>query len=58
MNQMTNQIIDCNGKYEVHAGAKGGYAVVNSETGEVRCSFATEREAVKVATKLNSEAAE
>lgn len=55
---MNEQIIDCNGKYEVHAGAKGGYAVVNSETGEVRCSFPTEREAVKVATNLNNEAAE
>ncbi len=55
---MHDQIIDCNGKYEVHAGANGGWAVVNSETGEARCSFSTQREAVRVATKLNSESAE
>ena len=46
------------GKYEVHAGAKGGYAVVNSETGDVYGSYSTQREAVKIATRLNGESAE
>lgn len=55
---MQEQIVDCNGIYEVHAGVNGGWAVVNSTTGEVRCSFATQSEAVRVATELNSEAAE
>lgn len=54
---MSNEvIINCGGKYEVHAGARGGWAVVNSETGEVRCSFATQREAVRVATELIADA--
>lgn len=55
---MADDIITLDGKYEVHAGAKGGYAVVNSETGDVRCSFATQAEAVREAKKLNAEAAE
>lgn len=55
---MQDQIIDCDGKYEVHAGASGGWSVVNSETGDVRCSFATQREAVKVATELNGDSDE
>ena len=48
-------IIDCGGKYEVHPGAKGGWCVVNSETGEVRSSFANKWDAVKVATDLNDD---
>jgi len=55
---MQEQIIDCNGKYEVHPGAKGGYCVVNSETGDVYGSYSTQREAVKIATRLNGESAE
>jgi hypothetical protein len=53
---MENDIIDCGGKYEVHPGASGGYAVVNGETGTVRCEFAGQEEAVKLAERLNYEA--
>lgn len=49
----TNEIIDCGGKYEVHPGAKGGWCVVNGETGQVRCSYADRDEAVKEAESLN-----
>lgn len=48
------QIIDCGGIYEVHPAAKGGYAVVNSNTGEVVHSTADKREAVKLAKECNA----
>lgn len=51
----TDEIIDCGGKYEVHPKLQGGWAVVNSDTGEVRCEFAEQSEAVNVATELNDE---
>jgi len=47
------QIIDCGGIYEVHPAAKGGYAVVNSSTGEVVHSTESKREAVKMAKECN-----
>ena len=50
---MTTDIIDCGGIYEVHPGASGGWAVVNSETGSVRCSFSEQSEAVREARELN-----
>lgn len=51
---MEADIIDCGGKYEVHPGAKGGWCVVNSETGQVRSSFADKTEAVALAESLNA----
>lgn len=51
---MTNDIIDCGGKYEVHPGSEGGYAVVNSQTGDVRCEFSSQSEAVREAKRLNA----
>jgi hypothetical protein len=47
-------IIDCDGAYEVHPASRGGYAVVNSETGDVRCSFTSCDEAVALARSLNT----
>lgn len=51
-----SDIIDCGGKYEVHPKLRGGWAVVNGETGTVRCEFAGKDEAVRVAEELNDEA--
>lgn len=53
--QEQNEIIDCGGKYEVHPMVNGGYGVVNSESGDVRCTFAGQREAVAEAKRLNAE---
>lgn len=50
-----HDIIDCGGKYEVHPGARGGWSVVNGETGMVRCSMPDQIEAVRLAESLNSE---
>ena len=50
---MTNDIIYCGGKYEVHPMVNGGYGVVNSESGDVRCTFASQAEAVSEAKRLN-----
>lgn len=50
----TEQIIDCGGIYEVHPAVSGGYAVVNSNTGEVVSNASSKREAIKVATECNA----
>ena len=46
-------IIDCGGKYEVHPLPGSGWAVVNGDTGGVRCSYADQESAVKEAKRLN-----
>ncbi len=52
---MTDEIIDCGGRYEVHPKVSGGWAVVNSDSGDVRSSFADKGEAVALAKRLNAE---
>jgi hypothetical protein len=52
---MTSDIIYCGGRYEVHRMPEGGYGVVNSDLGDVRCEFAEQAEAIKEAMRLNSE---
>ena len=47
-------IIYCDGPYEVHPATNGGWAVVNSVSGDIRCSFAARRDAVREATTLNA----
>lgn len=48
-------IIYCDGIYEVHPLQSGGWAVVNSGSGEVRSHHQSQAEAVKIATELNEE---
>lgn len=48
-------IIDCDGIFEVHPGAKGGWSVVNSQKGNVRCSFSDLEHAIDEACKLKDE---
>ena len=48
-------IVDCGGKYEVHPGASGGWAVVNGEAGSVRCEFRDRDKAIGCAEALNAE---
>lgn len=50
---MCNDIIECDGKYLVHPTVNGGWAVVNGETGQVRCEKADCEEAVRIAKSLN-----
>lgn len=58
MSKTSEEIIDCGGKYEVHPKLNGGWAVVNGETGQVRCEFSDRDEAVKCATELNDDSDE
>ncbi len=51
---MATDIIDCGGKYEAHPLAGGGWAVVNGETGDVRCEFGERHDAV--IAKMNENA--
>ena len=51
-------IIDCDGKYEVHPISDTTWAVVNSETGQVRSKFTSEDDAVEYAEELNMSAFE
>lgn len=53
---MATDIIDCGGIYEVHPATGGGWAVVNGESGDVRCEFSDRDEAVACASELNGEA--
>ncbi len=45
----------CDGLYEVHPGATGGWLVVNGESGQVRCAFADRAEAIAEAESLNAD---
>lgn len=49
------EIIDCGGVYEVHPLQGSGWAVVNSETGAVRCSFPDKEHAVRIAESMNND---
>lgn len=57
---MTNDIIYCGGKYEVHPGCtpdgqdNGTWCVVNSETGAVARTYGQQSDAVTEATRLNA----
>jgi hypothetical protein len=48
-----SEIIDCGGKYEVHPTNGGGFAVVNSETGNIRYETQYQETAVRWATEAN-----
>ncbi len=51
---MTDDIVDCGGKYEVRpARFDVQWAVVNSETGVACLWFATKAQAVRMAKSLN-----
>ena len=51
---MTNeQIIDCDGKYEVHPMTDGRWAVVNGYNGQVRTEHDERKEAVAAAEERN-----
>jgi hypothetical protein len=54
---MSDEIIDCNGKYEVHP-AHGSWAVVNGETGIVHSETSSREEAVRLARELNQQVEE
>ena len=49
----SNDIILCDGKYEVHPMIGAGWSVVNSETGQVRSELSDKQHAIEYATELN-----
>ena len=53
-----NEIILCDGKYEVHPMVGAGWSVVDSETGQVRSEFSDKQDAIDLATELNKETSE
>lgn len=55
---MADEIVDCGGIYEAHPTPRGGWAVVNSRTGNVRGRSDLSRDkAVAEATELNEDLA-
>lgn len=50
---MSENIIDCDGKYEVHETHGGRWAVVNGERGEVRAEHQKQADAISHAKELN-----
>lgn len=50
---MADQIIDCDGIYEVHPVNDGCWAVVNGQSGQVHSEYGSQAEAVEVASALN-----